>query len=163
MSVFEKVTALFQDEDAALAFANIADAAYLASQGKVARPFGVDQYGKIMQNLAGLYAADAAAQLVVLLWYGAQGLSEQRYVKTLEELASGTVWGDANRMVGDLTANLAWRSGQPFLGLTRLKRPINKHFSLLTPEERETDRLQIKVGAQFILDWLKQSETTAAA
>lgn len=161
MNVFDTVTKLFQDLDATVEFANLTHATYQRAKGEPVTTFGADDQDAVARNIAGLYAADAAAQLLVLQKYGADGLTATHYVDALEGLI-GDKLGKTSWATAELAANLAWRSGQPFRGLDRLQRSINKSFTSLTAQERESDRDKIKDGAKFILVYLQKQHAAAA-
>lgn len=162
MSVFDTITALFQSIEEAVAFANRTEETYQRSVGASFTAFGADDVDAVARNIAGLYAADAAALGLVLNEFGSEGITEARYTTALERLASGKI-GDTSWTIAELAANLAWRSGQAFRGLERLNRPINKSFAQLSLEERKSDRAKIQDGAQFILNRLQEGVTTSAA
>lgn len=161
-NVFRNVSALFQDLKAAVGFANRMDSAYRASQGQASEPFTAENVQAVAMNLAGLYAADAAAQMLVVTHYGAGGLTDDRYLAVLRRFAQGD-FNPKSGSIADLCANLAWRSGQPFRSLERLSRPVNMSFALLSSSERAKDRAQIIEGARFILEHVTAKETSAAA
>jgi hypothetical protein len=155
MSIFEKISSLYQSVDLSVAAANAMDAAYCAANPEFGphEPFTTDNWTKVSQNLAGVYAADAATVLTVARSFGAEGVTEARYAEQLRRFARDE-FGEMSGFTASAIANVAWRSGNPFRGPDRLEKPNNCHFLLLPPEELEKDKVQIRAGAQFLCGYL---------
>jgi hypothetical protein len=159
--VFEKVTALFQSIDEAIVVANKLDKAYADGTGHPeyhTKDFGLKDPQMIAMNLAGLYAADTAANLLCLTLYGQ--VTEKLYVEALEALVAGDIDDTEAQIVKNL-ANLAWRAGQPFRDIAtnplgRITREINMQFNLLPPDEEDKDMIQVVEGAKILLEWIKK-------
>ncbi len=159
-TVFEKISNLFQSTEQAVLIANRMDKAYAEGTGHPDwhAPFGLDSPQKVAQNLAGLYAADTFSHLVAYLRHGV--VTESGYLEALELLVSGDLWVSGKYIAKNL-ANLAWRSGQPFLvekdktSLSRITRGINMPFALLPPDEEDKDLVQTREGAKILLEWVR--------
>ena len=163
MGTFEKVAALLRSIPAAVAFANQADAAYRASQGKSPEPFTAENEASVAMNLVGLYAADAAALKIALYRSGDASTVDRddAYIAALYRIAADDLGANACFIV-ESEANLAWRMANAMRGLARIERPINMPFVHLLAEERAKDALQVRLGAQFILHWLATEQSVAA-
>lgn len=157
MSLFQRISALFQSVDDAVRVANVLDKAYAdATVPSYHTPFGADNPQMVAMNLAGLYAADTAANLLAADVNGA--ISEDAYVLALRRIMEKqlTLW---ERYLVKNCANLSWRSGQPFRDMAskplgRITRDVNAQFNTLPVDEQDKDLVQICAGAQLLLEYL---------
>lgn len=156
MNVFERVAKLFQSVEESTAFANALAKAYADGVGhpEYYTPFGADKPEDVAMNLAGLYAVDTTAAMIATLRYN-EGLTEKTYVKSLEAIATGELNNDFI-FIARNAANLAWRAGQPFRGITnsplnRITRPVNTPFVLLPNNEVAKDDSQLQAAATQLL------------
>ncbi|MCR4312580.1 MAG: hypothetical protein NUV56_04840 [Candidatus Uhrbacteria bacterium] len=156
MRVFQIVSAVFQSVDDSVAAANAADKAYNDSTGNPEgyTAFGADKAETVAINLAGLYAADSAANILAMMLDGV--VNERTYVSALEAIADISLNATEKYIVAQV-ANVAQRAGQPFRGITssplaRITRSVNMSFNLLPDDKREKDFVQLRAGAQFLLD-----------
>jgi len=160
MKLFEKISQLFQSTDVAVQVANLLDKAYADGTGNPDwyAEFGSDKPEQVAINLAGLYAADTAANLIARM----RGVvDEDGYRNALKAVVEmGEMENpDFNRMevfVALNCANLAWRAGQPFRGiekdpLDRITRDVNAQFMTLPNNEVDKDLIQVTEAANFLL------------
>lgn len=159
--VFPRVNALFQSIEEAGRVANVLDKAYAdATNPTYHTPFTVESDPqKTAMNMAGLYAADTAANILV----GAQGpVTEEAYLAALDRIARNDL-NEFDKYLVKNCANLAWRAGQPFrdIGskpLNRITRDVNAQFNTLPNDEQDKDLVQTCTGAKLLLEWLSKNE-----
>jgi len=155
MPCFERISLLFQSTEEAVRAANVLDKAYAdATNPEYHKPFGADNPQMVAMNLAGLYAADTAANLLALL-NGHGTVSEEAYEAVLLRIAENQL-SVVEKYVVKNCANLAWRSGQPFRDITskplgRITREVNAQFNTLPVDEQDKDLVQVITGARLIL------------
>ena len=165
-SVFESLTRLFQSQELSLRAANHMNRAYYIGIGKPDeyKAYGLDQPQQVAMDLAGIYAADTAANNVGHKFRD-DGI-ETGYMRALELLAADewSVLGsmDATYMVMNV-ANTTWRAGQPFRDmatnpLNRIGRTVNMQFNLLSAKEQYKDIVQIRAAARFLLDHIREQD-----
>lgn len=164
-SPFVAVTKLFQSTELAEKVANLFDRTYQEGIGKIEdyRSFtAVENPQMVAMNLAGLYAADTAANMIGILRRHITNdhlFSEDDYVDIMRKIVDGNVTED-DHFAALQCANLAWRAGQPFrdIGtnpLNRITRNVNMQFNLLSEEEQGKDWVQIQTGAKIILNYIE--------
>lgn len=159
MTRFQKISGLFQSTTEAVRVANTLDKAYAdATKPEYHTPFGADNPQMIAMNLAGLYAADTAANLLALDEDGQ--VDEDGYVEALQKIANKNLSPREKYLVKNC-ANLSWRSGQPFrdIGtkpLNRIMRDVNAQFNTLPEDEQDKDLVQTCTGAKLLLEWLSK-------
>ena len=168
VNMFEKVSQLFRSIDSTVIAANILDKAYADGVGKPEyhTPFGADNPEKVAMAIAGLYAADTAANLLAMMERGLLpdgSVFSGSYYKALcrlahnsDDLSPGEVYIVMN------AANLSWRTGQPFRDIStkplqRITREVNMQFNQLSKEEQIKDLVQIVAGAKILLDWIDRA------
>jgi hypothetical protein len=158
METFEKVAQLFQSKERAVEVANRFDRAYYEGTGTRDGHVPFNDPEMVAMNLAGLYAADGAAALLAL--DGRLGaVEEDNYVNQLRRIAGGDL-SDPEKAVVCLAANLTWRAGQPFRGITsdplgRITRGVNQPWAALERDEQLKDLVQVQLGARIILENLE--------
>ncbi len=169
MSIFSMVTKMFQSVNFSVAAANNADKAYADGTGNPQDhvPFGEDQPEKVAVNVAGVYAVDTAANIIAVRRYGLAGgrVHPDAYTTALEDIYNGNLDADERYVINNC-ANLSWRAGQPFRGITtaplaRITRPVNMQFNELPVHEQDKDMTQIQAGAAFLLEQLKAALATS--
>ena len=153
-NIFNKITQAFQSIETTCALANAQAKAYDPNAATIAPD---DQSG-IAMNIAGVYAADSAANAIAALrapqTVGAPTtVSEEGYVAALRAIAEDDL-DDVERYITRQFANVAWRAGQPFRGLARLARPVNVQFNMLPTHEVDKDSAQIRAAAKSLLGLL---------
>ena len=158
-NVFALVAAAFQSVPHAVMAANAFDLAYNTGVGNPAGHTPFDAVGNpqmVAMNQAGLYAADTTAHMIAMK----DGqITEEGYLNALKAIASGDLTVD-QRSLADLSANLAWRAGQPFRDITtkpfdRMGRSVNQPWATLSAEEQGKDFVQTQKGADLLLDYIK--------
>lgn len=161
-SAFEVVSRIFRSIPLSVAAANAMDLAYAEGVGHPeyhAADFGADQPQKVAENLAGLYAADTAANILAAYQYGVDRdgkVTEVSYVRCLEAIRGASLDATEKFIVKN-AANATWRAGQPFRDITtkplnRIERDVNMQFNLLPGDEEDKDLVQVQKGAEIILD-----------
>jgi hypothetical protein len=159
-NVFAVVSQCFQSPDFAVKAANELGKAYAEGVNRPEdyTPYDASSPQKVAMDLAGLYAADTAANLIAAK-AGALvdgKIDEDTYVKALESLAAGDL-DDEERYIAKNAANATWRAGQPFRDimnkpLSRITRDINQQFNTLPVDEEDKDLVQTKRGAELLLE-----------
>ena len=170
ISVFAVVSALFQNIPKSVTIANRFQEAYYAGIGKPEdnTPFSENSPNDVAMNVAGLDAADSAANCIAQVKTGY--VNETNYLKALEAIAEGRLNADETCIALNM-ANVAWRAGQPFRDmatkpLNRLARPVNAQFNTLPDYQQAKDLIQVVLGAQILLEEIaavaKTEEAVAA-
>lgn len=145
-----KIDSLLQDSAFAEKMARELDAAYYKGIGETAPPFlapGEDTLQlvksvaeeKIATNVAGFYALECGLNYLC-----------EKYNSTpidwLEKITAKTT-GDSVVLILNRFANATWKAGQPFRGLSRIKRPNFIGSYSLSDAEVEKDYRQIVAAA----------------
>lgn len=157
MNAFQKISALFQSVAASVAAANVLDKAYADGVGQpdYHQPFTAESNPQMVaMNVAGLYAADTAANVLTMNAVG--NADEEVYKESLERIVNNDLDHEERYIVKNL-ANLAWRAGQPFRDiatkpLNRITRDVNAQFNTLPEDEQDKDLIQIREGARILLE-----------
>lgn len=157
-SCFDKVTQLFQSVHLLVIAANRLAKAYArgVKHPEYYKSFGGGDPELVAINLAGLFAADTAANILAALSHERFTL-EEAYIAALHRLAAMDL-SDGERYIVMNLANLSWRTSQAFrdmktaVPLNRLTQAINQQFNTLNPEEEEKDIVQIQEGAKILLE-----------
>lgn len=162
MRIYEKVTAIFRSVESSVEAANILAKAYVDAVGKPEdyKPFGADNPEQVALNLAGLYAADTAANILSATRYGA---SANAYLAALVNIRDNCLTRTEKYVVKNV-ANATWRAGQPFRDmatkpLNRISREVNMQFNQLPPDEMDKDLVQVQAAASFLLKEIGKSAT----
>lgn len=155
-TIFDAITAAYQNITWSVKAANACEQAYAELTGGTFTPFTEAEPQKVAMNLAGVYAADNAAQILAMQsnWFGGTAIKPKAYERVLEKIAAGRL-SPVEMQVVRLMANATWRAGQPFRGLERLTRDINVAFPLLKDldaVELQKDTVQIRTGAILLLE-----------
>lgn len=171
MTLFQKVTKLFQSIPDAVRVANVLDKAYAdATDPAFHTQFDVSNPQMVAMNQAGLYAADTAANILAALAYKgeitddmtiANLVTEESYFAALTLLAAGKLSVLQRYLVKNM-ANLAWRAGQPFRDivtkpLSRILRDVNAQFNCLPADEQDKDLVQTRTGAALLISWINNN------
>ncbi|WP_041615835.1 hypothetical protein [Spirosoma linguale] len=148
------IDSLLRNEAFTLAIAQSQNAAYYTGLGETAPSFllpGEDtanvpvsrRVQKVATNLAGFYALEC----------GLGALSAKTGHKPTDILQSivSNQADSATVLLLSRFANATWKTGQPFHGLERIKRPIFRVVSLLPPNEVRKDYDQILAASGTLL------------
>ncbi len=157
---FAAVARLFQSIPSTVDAANRCERAYYVGENKPHEyvEFGADKPEAVAMAIAGLYAADTAANIIAAFRDGFNGegkVDESAYTEALRAIATGDL-DEFELYTAKNAANLSWRAGQPFRGiaskpLERLTRPINMQFNMLPSNEENKDLVQVVEGAKILL------------
>lgn len=162
MNVFEKITELFQSIEQSVIAANQLDKAYAdgVNHPEYHTPFTLESNPQMVaMNLAGLYAADTAANILSLVNFDDDSSSkEELYLICLNKIYNQFLT-PAQEIIVKNIANVTWRTGQPFRDITsnplnRITRSVNMQFNLLPEDEEKKDMIQICTGAGIILNYI---------
>jgi hypothetical protein len=155
----QKISALLHSGSFALEMAQHLEAAYYKGIHEPAPAFlkpGEDtavvrrsiKAEKIAVNIAGFYALEC----------GLSYLASSRNVLPSDVLRSviADSISEKDKELLERFANLTWKAGQPFRGLSRIARPGFTVFDLLPQHEKDKDWVQINAAAKKLrekLDW----------
>ena len=163
MNAFDQVSALFRSKNLSAAVANLLDQAYAEGCGKPDwhHDFGLEKPEMVAMNLAGIYAADTAANVLAAFLGDVVGgkTTEEGYLAALKALVDNDL-SRVERLIVKNLANLAWRAGQPFRDMAtnplgHIEREVNMQFNLLPLDEEDKDLVQLRRGAQLLLTHIK--------
>jgi len=101
---------------------------------------------KIAVNIAGFYALEC----------GLSYLASSRNMlpsDVLRAVIADSI-SEKDKELLERFANLTWKAGQPFRGLSRITRPTFTAFDLLPQHEKEKDRVQVKAAAKKLRETL---------
>ena len=161
--IYKKISNLFQSIEKSVLAANRLAKAYAEGTGNPDwyTPFDQTEPQKVAMNLAGLYAADTAANVIAIMRAKQLKikLDEKDYLNALKDIANNNLLPTETFVVQNL-ANLSWRAGQPFGDLAedplgKIKRGVNTQFNLLNWEEKQKDLIQVHEGAKILLEEIK--------
>lgn len=104
---------------------------------------------KIATSIAGFYALECGVNFFV---------SSKNVLPSviLRSLVNSTI-SKADEMLFARFANAAWKAGQPFIELSRIKNKIFKPFYFLDETDIEKDLAQIKSAAELVLKELERN------
>ena len=153
----QKIGTLLQSETFAFDMAQHLEAAYYKgihepahdflkpgeATAMIRRPVGAE---KIAVNIAGFYALEC----------GLSYLASSRDMLPSDVLRSVTDDSipEKDKELLERFANLTWKAGQPFRGLSRIARPTFTAFDLLPQDEKNKDWIQIKAAARKLREKL---------
>jgi hypothetical protein len=169
-SPFDVVTTILRSTELSVEAANRLDAAYWRGIGQPDghKPIKSISPEKIGLNLAGLYAADTAANVIAAMHYGLVDGKVQsfRYVQVLRDMANGDL-DDLDMYILENACNLSWRAGQPLRDMSteaygRLGRDVNKQFNLLPDGQTQKDAVQGQEGARILIERIEEKELEPA-
>ncbi|CAN5411504.1 hypothetical protein BH10BAC2_BH10BAC2_42140 [soil metagenome] len=151
---FEKIKAVMQNKETALAIADSMHAAYYINLQQEVPAFIIagedtatirksvkDQ--KIATNVAGFYALECGLNYFA----AAKNIAPSQM---LQSITDGTI-SKEDKMLLLRFANATWKAGQPFRSLDRIQKDNFIPFNLLSDAEVEKDMVQIKAAAEKLL------------
>ncbi|HTE24180.1 hypothetical protein [Flavitalea sp.] len=150
----QKLRSLLQDTAYAFEMATYIDSSYAATQGQKQNP---NDWGdstirkstmsqKIAGSIAGFYALECGLNYFVKT-------SDRLPSEMLKALINDSL-NQEELQVFARFANATWKAGQPFKGLSRIKRQTFTPFYFLTKADIDKDLVQIKAAAKMLLQYL---------
>ena len=151
------IDSLLRDEKFAYRMAAALDSAYYVGVGEKPREFISRQDDSsvfsisekdelIATNLAGFYALECGIELI-------SSVTGQTFCSVLEKMLAGKT-DSGGVLILNRFANATWKAGQPFKGLSRIKRQTFTPFYFLSKEDIDKDLVQVKAAAKMLLQYL---------
>ena len=151
----EIISTLLQDSAFAVSIARAQDSAYAVSQKQPIPAFPNQdsmlskslKEEKIATNVAAFYAVECAISALI----GEKGGTPVQWLKKIVEKKTDS----ADVLLLNRFANAAWKAGQPFRSLSRIKRDNFIVANFLSAAETKKDYDQVLAAAGLMLDSLK--------